>query len=64
MTPQIPRPHLLTRTFASPACVSQIPYGPPPASALVAGIASNAAKIARMKLNLQVIHLSGENRLA
>src|ERR1700694_2203413 len=60
----MPRPQLLTRTFASPACVSQIPFGPPPASALVPGGASNSAKIARMKLILQAMQLSRENRLA
>src|SRR6202790_5436580 len=32
-TPQIPPPHLLTRTLASPACVSQIPLTSPPACA-------------------------------
>ena len=29
-TPQMPPPHLLTRTLASPACVSQIPLTSPP----------------------------------
>src|ERR1700726_419880 len=43
-TPQIPGPHLLTRTFASPACVSQIPAGPPTAWAFAGAAANNAAK--------------------
>ena len=34
MTPQMPPPHLLTRTLASPAWVSQIPLTSPPACAL------------------------------
>src|SRR5665647_1229562 len=54
-TPQIPPPHLLTRTLASPAWVSQIPFTSPPACAAVAGAASNAARIANMKPSLQAI---------
>src|SRR5438270_1767617 len=36
MTPQIASPHLLTRTRASPACVSQTPSGLAPACAFAA----------------------------
>jgi hypothetical protein len=45
---------LLTRTFASPACVSQIPSGP--AAYAFAGEAISAAvNIAIIKPNLQII---------
>src|SRR5882724_808431 len=58
-TPQIPPPHLPTRTFASPAWVSQMPSGPPPAFAGAA--ANNAAKVAIVMPNLQAIELSSGN---
>src|ERR1700704_3144062 len=54
-TPQIPPLPLLTRTFASPACVSQIPVGLPPVCAFAGAAPSNAVKIAMMKPNLQAI---------
>jgi len=56
-TPQIPPPHLLTRTFASPACVSQMPLTSPPLCAFAGATANNAAKIAMMKPNLQAIRV-------
>src|SRR6476646_11461755 len=49
MVPQIPPPHLLTRTRASPAWVSQTPVGSPAPCARADGAASNAAAIAMMK---------------
>src|SRR3981081_3148958 len=54
-TPQIPPLHLLTRTFASPACVSQIPVRLPRAGVFAGAAPSNAVKIAMMKPNLQAI---------
>jgi hypothetical protein len=54
---------LLTRTFASPACVNQMPLTSPPACALAAGAASNAVKTARTKPNLQAMNRSGETGL-
>jgi hypothetical protein len=55
-TPQMPPPHLLTRTLASPAWVSQVPLG----SALwaFAGAApSTAVNTAMIKPNLQKLNL-------
>src|SRR6202035_3702486 len=46
ITPQIPPPHLLTRTLASPAWVNQIPLASPPTCAFAGGAASNAAESA------------------
>jgi hypothetical protein len=57
-TPQIPPLHLLTRTLASPACVSQIPFASLSSCACTAGAARNPIKIAIIKPNLQVISLS------
>ena len=54
-TPQMPPPHLLTRTRASPAWVSQMPAGSLRFCALAAGAASNAAIIAITKPNLQAM---------
>src|ERR1700692_837351 len=54
-TPQMPPPHLLTRTLASPACVSQIPLTSPPDCALAIGAASNSAGVVTIKLNLHAI---------
>src|SRR5260370_15373799 len=51
--PQIPPPHLRTRTLASPACVSQMPLTSPPVCAFAGGAASNAAINATIKPNLQ-----------
>src|SRR5579863_1841243 len=61
-TPQIPEPHFETRTFASPAWVSQMPSGLPAAAfcALVGGAASNAANATITSPNLQDIHLSDD----
>jgi hypothetical protein len=59
MTPQIPPPHLLTRTLASPAWVCQMPVG----SAVCAcpgAAASKTAKIATMNPGLQAMNLSPE----
>src|ERR1700712_3463431 len=53
-TPQIPPPHLLTRTLASPAWVSQMPLGSRPC-AFAGGTAINVVKIAMIKENLQAI---------
>ena len=44
ITPQIPPPHLLTLTLASPAWVSQTPVGSPSACAKAAGAANSASK--------------------
>src|SRR4029079_9068896 len=52
-TPQNPPPHLLTRTRASPACVSQTPVTSAAPCARAEGAASNMAAIAAMKANLQ-----------
>jgi hypothetical protein len=46
ITPQIPPPHLLTRTRASPAWVSQTPVGSPVPCARADGAAKNAVAIA------------------
>jgi hypothetical protein len=54
-TPQMPPLHLLTRTLASPACVSQIPLTSPPDCALAIGAASNSAKVVTIKPNLHAI---------
>jgi hypothetical protein len=58
----MPPPHLLTRTLASPACVSQIPLTSPPACAFAGDAPSQVIKqvikIAAIKPNLQVIKLS------
>src|SRR3954465_261674 len=51
-TPQIASPHLLTRTFASPACVIQMPIGLPAVCARAAGAASNAVKTEMVKPSL------------
>src|SRR3981081_3565809 len=48
-TPQIAPPHLLTRTLASPPCVSQIPLGSGPACAFAGVTPSNPAKLPLMK---------------
>src|SRR6202047_942442 len=58
-TPQTPLPHRLTRTLASPAWVSQMPSGPPPAFAGTA--ANNAAKVAIVMPNLKAIEFSSGN---
>jgi len=63
-TPQIPPPHLPTRTLASPACVSQMPLTSPSACALAVGAASNAAMIVTMKPNLQAIESPEKGRFA
>ena len=59
-TPQIPPPHLLTRTRASPAWVSQTPVGSPAPCARADGAASNAAAIAMMRAVLQAMNHSFE----
>jgi hypothetical protein len=51
----MPLPHLLTRTFASPACVSQMPLTSAAAIALVAGKAKAAARTATTIPNLEVM---------
>ena len=45
-TPQIPAPHLLTRTLASPACVSQMPDGSPAVCARAGDALGNTNKSA------------------
>src|ERR1700753_3635381 len=60
MTPQMPPPHLLTRTLASPFWVSQIPLTSPPGSARAGGGAS-AAEAATARAKLQAIHLDEIN---
>src|SRR4030081_3018741 len=50
-TPQICAPHLLTRTFASPACVSQMPDGSP-VCAPTLDAASSAMKTEARKASL------------
>src|ERR1700722_8104203 len=64
-TPQMPPPHLLTRTLASPACVSQIPLTSPPACAFAGDAASQVTrqviKIATIKPNLELIKRSPRN---
>src|ERR1700710_1647820 len=62
ITPQIPLPHLLTRTLASPAWVVQGPVGSPALWAWAEGAASNAAKIAVVKTYLQAMNHSLEKR--
>jgi hypothetical protein len=57
MTPQIPPPHLLTRTLASPACVSQMPVTSPPVCAFAGGAPNSAVKIVMMKPNLRAMTL-------
>src|SRR6202011_812276 len=54
-TPQIPPPHLLTRTFASPACVNQVPLTSARGCAFAGATASNAVKIVTKKPNLQAM---------
>src|ERR1700750_1873192 len=54
-TPQIASPHLLTRTLASPAWVSQVPIGLPADCAMATGAQSSAAKTEIAKPNLAVI---------
>src|SRR3954453_12864793 len=51
-TPQIASPHLLTRTLASPAWVSQTPVGLPADCAMAAVAQSNAAKTEIIKPSL------------
>src|SRR5258707_14671460 len=53
-TPQIASPHLLTRTFASPACVIQMPMGLPAVCAMAAGAASSTVKTEIVKPDLAV----------
>src|SRR6185312_4453699 len=43
MTPQMPPPHLLPLTLASPSCVSQTPDGSPPPCASAGDALNNAA---------------------
>src|SRR4030081_2442620 len=57
-TPQIASPHLLTRTLASPAWVSQTPIGLPADCAMAAGAQSSAAKIDIAKSNLAIMEKS------
>src|ERR1700742_5088779 len=59
-TPQMPAPHLLTRTLASPACVSQIPLTSPPDCAR-AGEMPAIANAARTRPKPQVINFKDEN---
>src|ERR1700712_5530021 len=54
-TPQIAPPQLLTRTFASPAWVSQMPIGLPAVSAMATGAQSNVAKTEIVKPNLAIM---------
>jgi hypothetical protein len=64
-TPQIPAAHFETRTFASPAWVSQMPSGPPAAPCALAGAAIiSVTNVAITNSNLQDIYLSGKTRLA
>src|SRR3954471_23545279 len=51
-TPQIASPHLLTRTLASPAWVSQTPVGLPADCAIATDAQSNAAKTEIIKPSL------------
>src|SRR3954469_24660454 len=53
-TPQSASPHLLTRTLASPAWVSQTPIGLPADCAIATGAPSNAAKTEIVKPNLAI----------
>src|ERR1700750_1602100 len=60
-TPQIASPHLLTRTLASPACVSQTPIGLPAVCAMATGAPSNATKAEIVKPSLAIMeNLLGE----
>src|SRR6185503_7234479 len=64
ITPQMPPPHLLTRTRASPAWVCQTPVGSPAPCARAEGAAKNVAAIAMRRAVLQAMNHSFENRLA
>src|SRR5947209_13128466 len=57
-TPQIASPHLLTRTLASPAWVSQTPVGLPADCAMAAVAQSNAAKTELIKPSLATMEKS------
>src|SRR5580692_5017444 len=58
-TPQIPAPHFETRTFASPACVNQMPSGLPAAPCAFAGVTARSAANATMaNSNLHDIYFS------
>src|ERR1700738_567830 len=59
-----PSPHLLTRTWAPPAWVSQMPVASPPAWACAPGAASSAVSMAMMKPNRQAMEISPKNRSA
>src|SRR5580700_7653443 len=63
ITPQIPPPHLLTLTLASPAWVSQTPVGSPSACAKAAGAANCASKTRARNPNLQAMKGPQKNRL-
>src|SRR3954471_22823223 len=54
-TPQIASPHLLTRTFASAAWVSQTPIGLPAVCAIATGAHSNAAITEVTKPSLAIV---------
>src|ERR1700733_3462322 len=54
-TPQMPPPHRLTRTLASPAWVSQIPLTSPPDCAFAAVAPSSAIRIAIVRPDLRAI---------
>src|SRR5882757_6857355 len=54
-TPQIASPHLLTRTFASPAWVSQMPIGLPADCAMATVAQSSAAQTEIVKPNLAIM---------
>src|SRR3954463_11372922 len=54
-TPQIASPHLLTRTLASPAWVSQTPIGLPAVCAIATGAHSNAAKTEITQPSLAIV---------
>jgi hypothetical protein len=56
MTPQMPPPHLLTRTLASPACVSQIPVGSLADSDLAIGAPRSAVRTTRADQNLKAMN--------
>jgi hypothetical protein len=60
ITPQIPPPHLLTFTRASPDWVSQTPVGSVALCARADGAASKAAEVAMMKAVLQAMNHSFE----
>src|SRR5882757_11407149 len=57
-TPQMPPLHLLTRTLASPACVSQIPLTSPPACAPAEATPTVTSAAATRP---QAINFKGEN---